>query len=239
MLIRQTRYLPGLAAMVWGVILPGPAHAQTATLPTRLEFQVRGEAVVVPDRVVISAGVVTQAVSAGEAMRENAVRMSRLRAALKQSGIATRDIQTQMVQLSPQYRYAENAAPAITGYQAVTSVAIQFRDVGRSGAVLDTLVREGANQINGPTFVISDRAAAEDKAREAAVRQVQQRAALYARATGLKIGRIVSLSEAGDAPSPMPMLTTRAVMADGGAKTEIMAGEQQVAVVLTAVIELN
>lgn len=239
MLIRQTRYLPGLAAMAWGVMLPGPAHAQTATLPTRLEFQVRGEAVAVPDRVVISAGVVTQAVSAGEAMRENAVRMSRLRAALKQSGIATRDIQTQMVQLSPQYRYAENAAPAITGYQAVTSVAIQFRDVGRSGAVLDTLVREGANQINGPTFVISDRAAADDKAREAAVRQVQQRAALYARATGLKIGRIVSLSEAGDAPSPMPMLTTRAVMADGAAKTEIMAGEQQVAVVLTAVIELN
>ena len=84
---------------------------------TRLELQARGESRVVPDIAVVSAGVVTQAADASTAMRENAARMSRVFAALKQAGIAEKDIQTTSVNLSPQYRYNNNEAPVITGYQ--------------------------------------------------------------------------------------------------------------------------
>ena len=99
------------------------------------------------------------------------------------------------------------------------------------------LVREGANQISGPTFAIADREAAENKARQAAVQQVQTRARLYAQELGLKIGRIVSLVEQADTPAPMPML--RAAAADSAGKTDIMAGEQDVSILVTAVVELD
>jgi uncharacterized protein YggE len=217
---------------------PG-ALAQTSPGATRLEVQGRGEINVVPDLVVISTGVVTQASDAAGAMRENAARITRLLAALQQAGIAARDIQTQAAQLSPQYRYPDNAPPLITGYQAVTSLSVQFRDIKKSGPILDTLVREGANQISGPNFLISDRTAAENKAREAAVRQVQERAALYARAIGLKVGRILSLSETGEAAAPVPMLMVRSASAEMAPKTEIMAGQQQVVITVSAVVELN
>lgn len=220
-------------------ISAAPAMAQTSSLGagTRLEVQGRGQVSLVPDRVVISAGVVSQAADAATAMRENAARVSRLLAALKKAGIAPRDIRTQALQLSPQYRYADNAAPAIIGYQALTSLNVQFRDIGRSGAILDVLVREGANQISGPSFAIPDREAAENKARQAAVQQVQTRARLYAQELGLKFGRIVSLVEQADTPAPMPML--RAAAADSASKTDIMAGEQDVSILVTAVVELD
>ena len=47
------------------------------------------------------------------------------------AGIAERDIATANVSLQPQYRYAENQPPVVTGYQASNSAAVQFREVAR------------------------------------------------------------------------------------------------------------
>ncbi len=38
----------------------------------------------------------------------------------------------------------------LTGYRATNTVNVKFRDLKRTGAILDALVAEGANQINGP-----------------------------------------------------------------------------------------
>ena len=149
---------------------------------TKLELQARGESRVIPDIAIVSAGVVTQAPDAASAMRDNAARMARVMAALKKAGLAEKDIQTQSVSLSPQYRYANNEVPVITGYQANNTVSVRFRDIGKSGAVLDILVKEGANQINGPTLTIDDPQAAQDAARLSAIKTLQTRAALYAKA---------------------------------------------------------
>lgn len=214
--------------------------ATTAISGTRLELQARGETKVVPDMAVISAGVVTQSTDASTAMKENAARMARVFSALKAAGIADKDIQTTSVSLSPQYRYANNEAPVITGYQASNTVSVRFRDIGKSGQVLDVLVRQGANQINGPSLVVENPEAAQDKARIEALKTLQARAALYAKTSGLQVKRIVSLSESVDYnPGPMPIMA-RAAMADmAEAKTSISAGEQAVGVTLSAVFELQ
>lgn len=207
---------------------------------TRLDLQARGESRVVPDIAVISAGVVTQAADAGTAMRENAARMSRVLAALKAAGLADKDVQTQSVNLSPQYRYANNEVPVITGYQANNTVTIRFRDIGKSGAVLDALVKQGANQISGPNLTVENPDAAQDAARLAAMKTLRARAELYAKAAGLKVGRILQLSESVDynSPSPMPMMARMA--ADSSMeKTSIAAGEQGIGVTVNAVFELQ
>ena len=231
-----------LAALTLAV--PSMADAQELTTRvingTRLDLQARGESRVVPDVAVISAGVLTQSVDAGSAMRDNAARMSRVLAALKAAGIAAKDVQTQAVSLQPQYRYANNEVPVITGYQANNMVTVRFRDIGKSGAVLDILVKEGANQINGPSLTVDDPEAAQDAARLAAMTKLRERAELYAKAAGLKVGRIVQLSESVEyTGNPQPMMMRAAMAEDSSPKTSIAAGEQGIGVTVNAVFELN
>ncbi len=219
------------------------AQAQTAApaqTGTRLELQARGEVRVTPDIAVISAGVVTQSADASTAMRENAARMTRVFAALKQAGIAEKDIQTTAVSLAPQYRYTNNEAPVITGYQASNTVSVRFRDIAKSGQVLDVLVKQGANQINGPMLEVESPEAAQDKARLDAIKTLQTRAALYARATGMQVKRILSISESVDyAPGPIPMARMMVSAAPAAEKTDIAAGEQSIGVSVSVVFELQ
>ena len=231
-------------ATIAAVAAASAAHAQSTTPAaqpgTRLELQARGEVRVTPDIAVVSAGVVTQSADASTAMRENAARMSRVFAALKQAGIAEKDIQTTSVSLSPQYRYTNNEAPVITGYQASNTVSVRFRDIGKSGQVLDVLVKQGANQINGPMLEVESPEAAQDKARLDAIKTLQSRAALYAKATGLQVKRILSISEAVDySPGPIPMARMMVSAAPPAEKTDIAAGEQSIGVSVSVVFELQ
>ena len=213
--------------------LAHPAQAQ-APLPllegTRLDIVATGEVNRVPDIARISAGVVSQAPTAVAALADNGARMNRVVAALRRAGIAERDIQTSAVSLNPNFRYAENQPPTLVGYQAGNQVTIRFRDIKASGTILDTLVREGANQINGPSLEIDKPAPALDEARLRAMALARQRADLYARAAGLRVVRILSISETGGdyQPPPPPAIYARGESRD--ASTKIVAGEQAVTV---------
>ncbi|MBA3897434.1 MAG: SIMPL domain-containing protein [Sphingomonadaceae bacterium] len=222
--------------------LPAAANAEVATQTiagTRLDVTARGEVRRVPDVAVISAGVVTQARDARTALSDNAARMTRVLAALRKAGVAERDIATAQIALNAQYRYAENLPPAITGYQANSSVTVRFRDIARSGAILDALVAEGANQISGPSLTIDKPEAAQDEARLAAMMTARARAELYAKAAGLSVRRIVAISESGDEIVRPPVPYAMAMRADAAPKTEIVPGDQAVGVTLSVTFELN
>ena len=227
-------------------LVAAPLAAQTQTLPvqpisgTVLDVSAQGETRRSPDTATISAGVVTQAADAASAMRENAARMDRVIAALKRAGIADRDIRTANISLSPQYRYANNEPPVITGYQASNNVTVRFRDIGRSGTVLDALVATGANQINGPDLGLDNPAAALDEARVDAVAKARARAELYARAAGLRVKRILSISESAfEMPRPMPVMLRSMDAAEAAPASKILPGEQALNVNLSVRFELE
>ncbi|UYY76463.1 SIMPL domain-containing protein [Sphingomonas sp. R1] len=227
------RTLP-LAALIALAAAPH-AFAQTATVTqpipadgTVLDINAEGSSTRVPDLALIQAGVVTTAASAGEAMQQNAARMAAVLAALRKAGIAERDLQTSAVNLAPQYRYQENKPPVITGYQASNQLSVRFRDVARSGTILDALVAQGANNISGPNLTLADEQGALDEARRDAIAKARARATLYAQAAGLKVDRILMISETGSTPivQPMPMLMrAKGMMAE--ADTAIIPGEQK------------
>jgi uncharacterized protein YggE len=217
-------------------IEPPPPPAVTGTT---LDIVARGETRRVPDVATVTAGVVSQAADAAGAVRDNAARMSRVLAALKRAGVADRDVQTANLSLAPQYRYTQNEAPVITGYQASNNVTIRFRDIGKAGTILDALVATGANQINGPDLMIDDPAAALDEARVDAMAKAKARAELYARATGLRIKRILSITEAGDMPRPVPVMMRAAAAPPEYADSKVMAGEQSVGVTVSVRYELQ
>lgn len=177
------------------VVLAQPAEPLRGT---RLEILATGEASRTPDVARIGAGVVSAAPTASAAMEANARQMASVRAALKRAGIADRDIQTSSLNLSPEYREGTaGAAPRVVGYRASNEVSVTFRDIASTGRILDALVSQGANQINGPSLSIDHPEAALDEARTKALAAARARAELYARATGKHVGRLIAISEAG------------------------------------------
>ena len=215
-----------------------PVFAQPVS-GTRLDISANGEVSRVPDIAVISAGVVTRSATAGAALADNAARMERVRAALKRAGIADRDIQTSNVSLNPDYRYAENQPPQLTGYSASNTVNVRFRDIKATGKILDALVAEGANQINGPSLTIDKPEAALDEARTKAIANGRARAELYARALGMRVVRLLSVSETGGYGGGPVQMMARADMAQAASKTEIIPGEQQLQVTVNLSFELQ
>jgi uncharacterized protein YggE len=214
-----------------------PTITQTVT-GTRLDLSATGESTRVPDVAVISTGVVTRAVTASAAIQQAASRMARVRSALKSAGIADRDIQTSNLSLNPEYRYVENQPPKLTGYSATNQLTVRFRDIAATGKIIDALVAEGANQINGPNLTIDKPEAALDEARVQAVAAGRARAELYARSLGLRVVRVVSVSESGGSypVPPMPyVMAARAQAAD----TKIDPGEQKLQINLAMTFELQ
>jgi uncharacterized protein YggE len=230
-----------LGALSW----TAPAAAQQASITqsiagTRLDITATGEVTRVPDVAVISAGVVSRAATASAAMQDAANRMDRVLAALKRAGIESRDIQTSSVNLNPEYRYPENQSPQLTGYTASNTVTVRFRDIRNSGKILDALVSQGANQINGPNLTIDKPETALDEARGKAIAEGRARAELYARSLGLHVARVVAVSESGGyaVPPPAPPMPVMARAYDS-AQTKIEPGEQKLQVTLTMTFELR
>ena len=232
--MRKTMMAMAAAAATALPLMAGTAQAQSVQpmIPadgTILDVSATGKTSAVPDLATINAGVVTQSTTAAAALGENATQMTKVLAALKRAGIAERDIATASVRLAPQYRYADNQPPVITGYQATNTVTIRFHDIGKAGGILDALVAQGANQIDGPNLSIENPDAALDAARTDAIARARARADLYARAAGMSVARIVSISESGDnagPPPPMPVMYAR-VAADS-AQTPIQPGQTDV-----------
>ena len=231
-------------ALAFGAVAM-PAAAQIATSApvttdgTLLSVSAEAETTRVPDIAHLSTGVVTQAADAKAAMQANAEQMTRVVAAIRKAGIAERDIQTSGVNLNPQYRYEENQPPTITGYEARNTVNITVRDIGELGGIMDALVAVGANQIHGPSFEVDDKESAYDEARRAAIDKARARAAMYAKTLGMRVRRIVSISEGnGGFGPPVPMMAM-ARMEKAGADTPIAPGESTLSVNLDIVFELG
>jgi hypothetical protein len=202
-----------------------PAAAQTPAAPAMvpigpngavLSLTAEGRSTRAPDLALFTAGVVTQGQTASEALSENSRQMAAVVAALRRAGVAERDIQTSTLSLNPRYSNperdamiraretrepyvppAEPSAPRIVGYDARNQVQVRVRRVAEMGRIIDALASAGANEIHGPSFTMDEPRAALDEARTAAITEARQRAELYARAAGMRVVRILSITEAG------------------------------------------
>lgn len=216
-----------------------PPAADSMFRATTLNLSAYGETRVAPDMATINLGVNTEAPTAAAAMAANASQMNKIFAALRRAGIADKDIQTSGLNLNAQYDYVENNPPRLRGYQATNQVTVTVHDLARLGSAVDATVSAGANQVNGISFGLNDPTAAENAAREDAVKALSAKANLYARATGYRVGRLVTLSEGGgySAPPPMPMMAMARMEKDSS--TPIAGGELKVRVDVTGLYELT
>jgi len=235
---------PSALLLAAAAMLPLSAHAAEPAQPAPgnalLTISAEGKSARAPDIAQFSAGVTSMGKTAGQAMAANAAAMSRVVAALKAAGVAPRDIQTSNLSLSPSFEDGprpDNKPPRIVGYQASNTVAVRARDLARLGTIIDSLVTAGANQVNGPDFGLDQPDAAMDEARSAAMKAARARADLYSRAAGLKVLRVLSISESGGyMPQPRVFMTAKAM--DAAAASPVESGEVATNVTVNVQYEL-
>jgi uncharacterized protein len=152
-----------------------------------------------PDEASLTVGTQAKAPTATAAVAANKVKTEKLLAAIRGAGIRERDIQTQGIQLQPDYRW--DAEPGgrgrqtLIGYIAGNSVQIKTRNIDALTSLLDTLTTAGADSVYGPNFGISDPAPLRREARVRAMARGQSEATEYARNNGFTSVRLLSVEE--------------------------------------------
>lgn len=206
-----------------------------------------GKLSAIPDIAEIQVGVRSQAPTAAAALSQNNESMNALYGILKESGIATKDIQTTQIQVSPQYsqppgRPIDNQnefIPRIVGYRVDNTVHITARDVSKLGGLLDGLVKAGANQIHGISFRVDNSEKLMHEVRKRAVADAKSKAELLAGEAGVVLGTPLKISEEGGPRPPVPRFAGRMEMMAAAAPMPISAGEQELSVTVHIVYELK
>lgn len=219
------------------LLLAGPAVA--ADMPATISVTGEGRIEAAPDMATISLGVTTEAATAGAAMAANSDGVRAVIERLKATGIEDRDVQTSGLSLGPRYDYgrSDGAPPTIVGYTASNMVTVRVRALDTLGSVLDGVVSDGANTLNGLSFGIAEDGEVIDEARRRAVAEARHKAELYADAAGVALGRVISISEPGGYSPPMPMAMAEASFAKGG-DVPVAPGEVSFAATVTMVYEI-
>ena len=230
------------AAALLSMLATAPAMARAAGLPSLLSLTGHGEVKVAPDMATVSVGVVSQGANAAAALADNTKAMTAVMAALKSAGIADKDIQTAGFSVQPRYEYGNNGqAPKLVGYDTTSSFDIAVRQLDRTGALLDVLVRAGSNQVSGIAFQVSEPDAALDEARRRAVADAKRKASVYAKAMGVGLGAVSQISEGAvyRPPGPMRMRVVGAEPEMADAPAPIAAGEQTLSVDVNVTWEIR
>lgn len=181
-----------------------------------------------PDTLTVRLGVHTQGVTAQEALADNSTRATALAGALEHAGVQAQDVQTSG--LSIDATTAPGGGP-VTGYQVDNTVTAKLHDLAKAGAVIDAAAAAAGDAIRVQQvgFSISDDSALRDKAREQAVQQAKSHAQQLAKAAGVSLGPLRSISEgAPSVPGPGPLR-------QAAPTTPIEPGQQQVDATVTVV----
>lgn len=234
-----------IVALLSWAFLPQVALAQEGSVeraradnPDRhVTVSAEGKVSARPDMARISSGVISEAATAKEALSANSAAMEKLLTGLKTAGIAEADIKTTSFDVSPRYQHGrDGTAPRIDGYRVSNDVNVVVRDLARLGPLLDQLVSLGANRISGLSFDIEKEEALLDEARRKAVANARQRAELYAAAAGVRLGKVLVISEQAVHVAPRGPMMARAMAAES---VPIAEGSQEITARLTITYALE
>jgi uncharacterized protein len=208
---------------------PVPPTAVPVALPPSVVTTGHGETKVAPDRATVSVTVETRGATAAAAATENARQQTATIAALRAAGLDAKDISTSGYSVSPDYEYAPNTKPRITGYAARNTITAEVKRIDQVGKIIDAAIAGGANQIGGVQFYASNTDDARRTALGLAVRQACLDAVAMAKAVGARAGQPIEVStQLYQPPRPlmeMPMAQLSRAGAAADVPTPINPGD--------------
>jgi uncharacterized protein YggE len=210
-----------------------------------------------PDIAEVTAGVVTHAPGAQDALAANNAAMSRLLATLKERGIAEKDMQTSQLSITPVYSQPQprvigapggaidppaqsEFVPRLVGYKVENSVRVTSRRIDQLGPVLDAIVQAGANQIHGISFRVEHTAELLDEARKRAMRDARHKGELLAGEAGVVLGPPMKIEEQQEGvPGPLHFGSPMAAAMGRAPAMPVVPGEHEHAVTVSVIYELK
>lgn len=195
-----------------------------------------GQVDAAPDIAVLNLAVVARADSADDARQQVAEGVERMRTALRDAGVPDDAVSSSGYNLHIEYDHSGEKREVV-GYRAVHSFTVELDDVDRAGDVIDVAVSNGATNVNGVYFTLSDerRQSLRAQAIEEAMQNARSDADAIASAGDLDLTGLVSASTSS-VGSPGPIYAERAAGADdGGAPTTIEPGTVSVSVTVSVV----
>jgi uncharacterized protein len=236
----KTMHMKKFAVLAIALSLVGGAALAPASMaaPTRaISVNAEGTVKVTPDAVRMSASATVVAASNKEALAETSKAAAAVRAALLANGVAKTEIATQSISSYPEYSYTPEGGSQLVGYRASQSFVVTIKNAANAGAVVDAVVEAGGNnlQVTGVSPFVLDASKASLSARSVAVKNARAKALSYAKLLGVKLGRVITLSESSG-PSAYPIM---AMAKDSVGNTVIDLGQQDVTVSISVKWAIN
>src|SRR5262245_31226540 len=210
--------LCGLVFLAAAVLVPSVEAQAQARSPRdgRLIVIGEGSVNVTPDYAQIESGVTTTAKTVKEAVDANSKVMVAITSALRESGVAEKDIQTSRFSVQQVYATQESRTePKLVGFRVSNRVRVNMRQIDKPGELLDRLLAAGTTDVGNIAFLVSDPSKALDRAREAAIADARHKAEVYAQAAGLRLMGVNWITEDDGSAPPIPMRAQRETAAAG------------------------
>ena len=195
-----------------------------------------------PDIATLDVGVSVERETVAEAREAAASAMTALIASLQANDVAEKDIKTENFSIHPQYDYTDDGR-VLRGYRVNNTVRAKVRDLATLSEVIDGAAAAGGDSIviNSIQFMIDDTAPLQTKARSLAVKDAEAKAQTLAKASGVRLGEPVTITESTyfEGP-PIPFATAELAFDDAArSATPIAPGELAVTVTVTVVYEIE
>ncbi len=223
--------------------------AEVTSQPYARTITVDGEGKVTskPDIATITFSVISEGTTVKDVTADGNTRMGAVVEAVKKLGVDPKDIMTSSYYLNPVYPQViyeptlrAPVVPKISGYSLNQSATAKIRNLDSVDDVLDAAVKAGANDVGGLSFDIDEDSALKKDARGKAFTAAREKAEEMAGAAGVKLGRVVTFSEAtGGYPQPFYREMAFDTKAEAGAMPAIEPGSKELTVNVSVTYEIE
>jgi len=229
-----------VSAVAGVIALAIPANGAGTSTDRYITLTGVGTISVVPDAVRFNATVSVLGSTNAAALSSATKSSAAVRAALKDKGIAVKDIRSANISVYPEYTWTQETGTKITGYRASQTFDVLIRKASDAGSIIEAVVTAGGDnvQLGGVIPTTLNPALATEEARAAAVANAKSKATSYAKLLGTSIGKVLSLEEQSSPVYSSPFPMAKAGAADAAA-VEVDLGEQDVTVTITVRWALN
>ena len=157
-------------------------------------FTVEADAIIraKPDKVVLSVGVITKGKSLSETKKRNSDIIKKAIEFCKNSGIQGKNIQSDYINISPEFRNYETYEIQFIINQ---NFNIILEDISKYDEILSGLLELGINQVHGIDFQVNDLKKYRNESRKLAVAAAKEKAAFLAQEAGIKLGNIININD--------------------------------------------
>ena len=201
----------------------------------------KGEVVTIPDVATFSFTVTENAKTVAEAQGKATDMTNSALKAVRDAGVADKDIKTIGYNINPRYdyqsmvctpSYCPPSRSVLSGYDVSQTVEVKIRDLAKAGAIFGSIGNLGVQNVQGLDFSVDDMEALRAQARTMAIADAQVKAKEPSKQLGVRLVRITSFYDQSNEPMYYGRggdMVMKAESAVGNATPpEVPSGEQKI-----------